>query len=196
MIVHSPHAKRLLRSALTLTLTGLAAPAFAHSGHGEGLMAGFLHPVGGADHVAAMVAVGLWAAFRGGKAVLAWPVAFIAAMMAGFALAPFLGALPGLEAMITSSVILLGAALALGFRAPVAVGAGVIALAGMAHGYAHGLELAGGALAFGTGFVVMTATLHAFGLGLGALALRFADARTVRIAGGAVAAAGLVLAMA
>ena len=81
MTVQSPHAKRWLRSALTITLTGLSVPAFAHSGHGEGLVAGFLHPVSGADHVLAMVAVGLWAAFRGGKAVLAWPVAFITAMM-------------------------------------------------------------------------------------------------------------------
>lgn len=196
MLAHHPRARCWLRPAVTAGFMLVAAPAFAHSGHGEGMVAGLFHPVGGADHVLAMLAVGLWAAFRGGNAVLAWPAAFVAAMIAGFAIAPVFGGLPGLETMIVSSVILLGAAIALGFRAPVAFGAALIGLAGMAHGYAHGLEVAGSPLAFAAGFAMATAALHGAGIGLGMLALRFADSRALRIAGGAVAAAGLVLAMA
>ncbi|MCZ8186039.1 MAG: HupE/UreJ family protein [Beijerinckiaceae bacterium] len=184
------------RLAVAAGLTLLAAPAFAHDGHGGGFAAGFLHPVGGADHVLAMLAVGLWAAFRGGNAIPGWPAAFVAAMLAGFALAPIFGTLPGLEAMITSTVILLGGALALGFRAPVAAGATLIALAGAVHGYAHGLEMEGNALAFGSGFALATAALHGAGIAFGLGLTRLASSRLLQAAGGLAAAAGLVLAMA
>ena len=52
--------KRIL-GAMALLLT--PAIAFAHPGHGDnGLIAGISHPIGGLDHLLAMVAVGLWAA--------------------------------------------------------------------------------------------------------------------------------------
>lgn len=189
-------ARHLYRTALTIGATVLAAPAWAHSGHGDGMVAGFLHPIGGLDHVLAMVAVGLWAAFRGGKAMIAWPAAFVAAMVGGFALAPVIGPVAHLETMIASSVVLLGAVIALGFRAPLALGAGIIALAGAAHGYAHGLEVQGNALTFGLGFAIATSLLHGLGIGFGVMAQRLTQPRVLRLAGGAVAAAGLVLVLA
>ena len=68
------NALALLAAALLLP-----APALAHIGDGlhHGLMAGFLHPFGGADHLLAMVMVGLWAGLSGGKARLALPGAFL-----------------------------------------------------------------------------------------------------------------------
>lgn len=49
--------KRIL-GALALLLT--PALAFAHPGHGDnGLIAGLGHPIGGLDHLLAMLAVGL-----------------------------------------------------------------------------------------------------------------------------------------
>ena len=48
-----------------------ASPALAHldpSEHGS-FAAGFTHPLFGTDHVLAMIAVGLWAALLGGRAV-------------------------------------------------------------------------------------------------------------------------------
>ena len=66
------------------------AAALAHPGHhhheAAPFMAGLSHPMGGADHLLAMVAVGLWAASIGGRAVWALPLTFIAAMIAGGAL--------------------------------------------------------------------------------------------------------------
>ncbi len=53
---------RLALTALPfLALAFGASPALAHAGHEHGLVAGFLHPLMGADHVAARVAIGLWA---------------------------------------------------------------------------------------------------------------------------------------
>ena len=47
----------------------LASPAlaFAHVGVGDpnGILAGLAHPLGGLDHLCAMIGVGLWAAQRG-----------------------------------------------------------------------------------------------------------------------------------
>src|ERR1700730_2978472 len=61
------------RTALRIAAALLAlAPtvAFAHPGHdGASLVHGFLHPLGGVDHIIAMVAVGLLAARLGGRAL-------------------------------------------------------------------------------------------------------------------------------
>lgn len=74
-----------LSAALLLTPTAALAHTGAHTGHAGGapLVAGLSHPLGGADHLLAMVAVGLWAAGIGGRAVWALPLAFVAAMVAG-----------------------------------------------------------------------------------------------------------------
>ncbi len=75
-------------AAAALGLLGAASPALAHTGHGDahGFIAGFMHPVGGLDHVLAMVAVGLFAAHLGGRALWAVPAAFVALMAVGGAL--------------------------------------------------------------------------------------------------------------
>ena len=52
------NVQKSILGALALLLT--PALAFAHPGHGEsGLMAGISHPMGGIDHLLAMIAVGL-----------------------------------------------------------------------------------------------------------------------------------------
>jgi len=91
--------KKLLTTALILSPT----VALAHPGHGFGLDAGVMHPLTGADHLLAMVGVGLWAAQQQGRARWALPLAFLTAMAAGFGFA-----VPVVEPMVMTSVILLG----------------------------------------------------------------------------------------
>ena len=59
--------------------------AFAHTGHGEtaSLFAGLQHPLSGLDHMTAMLAVGLLAALKGGRALWLWPLTFVGVMIAG-----------------------------------------------------------------------------------------------------------------
>ncbi|MFC7475271.1 HupE/UreJ family protein [Dankookia sp. GCM10030260] len=156
-------APLLLGAALLLPL-----PAFAHVGDGlhHGLLAGFLHPLGGADHLLAMVMVGLWAGLSGGAARLALPGAFLGAMLAGFALAAAGLALPGVEAGILASVVVLAVLALFAVRVPVVAAAGLVALAGLLHGQAHGIEMVGGAAPYAAGFLAATAALHAAGLAL------------------------------
>ena len=185
----------------TVSAAGFAAaatPALAHTGagaHVHGLAAGLSHPLGGIDHVLAMVAVGLWAGMVGGRAAWAWPAACVAAM-AGAALHRMSGfALPGVEAGIALSVVALGSLVALGARAPLALGAAACGLFAVAHGWAHGSEMpadAAGA-AYGVGFVAATAALHVLGLGLAAVGRTVVSPLAARVAGGGVALAWLAL---
>lgn len=166
----------------------IPSAAMAHPGHGFGVMAGFAHPFIGVDHLMAMIGVGLWAATLGGRAKLALPAAFLAAMALGAALVTNLGGV--VEPLVLASVILLGAAVALGLRAPLTVSLPLVAAMGLAHGAAHGLE--GYGAGFGLGMLAATAALHGLGLSLGLTAPRF----TLRLSGAAALVAGVTLAFA
>ncbi len=179
--------KKLLAALLLMPTAALA-----HPGHVEGspLVAGLSHPLGGVDHLLAMVAVGLWAAGIGGRAVWALPASFVAAMIAGGMLGAAGIVLPWVEPVILASSIVIGAAVALALRPGLAAVLPVVAVFGMMHGHAHGVEgPAEGLAAYAAGFALATAGLHGAGVALGRLPL-------ARWLGAATAAAGLALAVA
>jgi urease accessory protein len=157
-------------SISTAIFAAMTAPAFAHinpAEHGS-FAAGLSHPFTGADHVLAMVAVGLWAAQIGGRARWIVPASFVSMMAIGFLLAMNGIALPFVEPGILASVVGLGLLVALAIRMPVAVSAAVVGIFALFHGHAHGGELgAATPLSFAIGLMVATAILHAIGLGLG-----------------------------
>lgn len=144
------------------------ALAHAHAG----FVAGWLHPFTGADHLAAMLAVGVWSALALKRAWIA-PLAFVACLAAG-ALAGFAGlAVPAVEPMIAVSLLALGLLVALQQRLPAAVAAPLAGGFAFFHGAAHGSELAGAsALATLAGLLLASATLHVAGIGLGRAFLR------------------------
>ena len=164
------HRTALRIAAVSLAL--LPTIALAHPGHeGAGLVDGFLHPLGGIDHIIAMVAVGLLAARLGGRALWLVPASFVAAMTAAGLVASAGVALPYVETGIAVSVVVLGAIAVLGMAMPVAVAMGLVAFFAVFHGYAHGAEMPEtvSGLAYGAGFVAATALLHGVGIGLGLL---------------------------
>ena len=174
-----------------------ATPAFAHVGLGDhdGILLGFMHPVGGLDHVLAMVSVGLLAASLGGRALWLLPASFMTMMAAGGALG-FAGiALPGSEAAIAVSVLALGAVLALGLRLQLGVAMAMCGFFAIFHGIAHGSELPAqtSAIGFAAGFLSATLALHLAGIGLGVALSRLPAIGRVwiaRLGGAAIAAAG------
>lgn len=181
-------------AVLAASLTA-ASPAVAHIGSlGGGLAAGFTHPLFGADHVAAMVAVGLWGAFLGAPAIWLLPVLFPLAMAAGGVLGIVAVPLPGIETGIAVSAIVLGAMVAWAARPPLWIAAVLVGAFAIFHGHAHGAELPPGAdaVAFSAGFVVATGLLHLGGIGFGLLARWRIGRLAVRAAGAAIAAAGIV----
>ena len=190
--------KLLIKSvAIAGPLTLAAGAAHAHGGLGvaHGLVSGFTHPITGADHLIAMIAIGLWASMLGGKARWLVPSAFVVVMVLG-AVAAIAGfGLPIVEVMIVASVIALGALIAGGVKVPVAAATAIVAAFALFHGQAHGLEMPAnaGGLSYLAGFAVATALLHGLGLAVGQFGGRLLEGRAIRLTGGAVLAAGLAL---
>ena len=185
---------RTLKTLSALALAGAAPLAMAHvgadAGEHHGLAAGLWHPFSGLDHLAAMVAVGVWSASTARRTWLA-PLAFAFTLLVGALLAQGGLALPGIEPMIAASMLVVGLLLAARQRLPEAAGAALVAGFALFHGAAHGQELGG--LAALLGMVASTAVLHLIGLGLGH-ALRRQPLWWTRVAGALVALSGLNMA--
>lgn len=183
------------RLPFALVLVLLAGPALAHPGHDTtGFLSGFAHPIGGADHLLAMLAVGLYAAHRKDAARWMLPGAFLLAMLAGAGWSTLGFELPAVKASIAASVLVLGLLIAFLVRLPMAAALPLIAVFALFHGHAHHAEMGGvSVLAYTGGFVLATALLLAAGHGIGrwlpdtvpGLWLR-------RFAGGLIAGAGVV----
>ena len=184
-----------MKPSRAIVLTALclfAGAASAHTGNHviTGFTSGLTHPLLGLDHLLAMIAIGLWAAQQGGRALWAVPAAFVGAMLlgGGMSLAGLL--LPHVETGIAASVLVLG--LLIATRQQWAVKAGMAIAAGFAlfHGYAHGMEMpqAASPALYALGFVLATAFLHVAGIA-GSLVGRYA----MQAAGVGIAATGLAL---
>ncbi|QRG08058.1 HupE/UreJ family protein [Xanthobacter dioxanivorans] len=191
-----PSARVLLCGALAGLFAAVPlAPAFAHTGSGValGLVSGFLHPLTGADHLVAMVAVGLWGAQLGNPAIWVLPVTFPLVMAVGGVLGLLGVPLPFVEPVIALSGIALGVMVALAARPPLWVAAVMVGVFAVFHGYAHGRELpdAADAVAFAAGFVAATGLLHLTGILIGVLVRWEAGARAVRACGAAIGCVGL-----
>ncbi|MGB3831307.1 MAG: HupE/UreJ family protein [Mesorhizobium sp.] len=185
------------RKTISRALIGLGAmaaataPAQAHVGAGatSSFSAGFMHPLSGLDHLTVMVAVGLWAALKGGGAIWAWPAAFVGVMLAGAGLGMAHVPVPFVEPGILASVVALGLLVALAVDLPIPAGVAIIGVFALFHGHAHGTEVPenAGGLEYMTGFALATAALHAIGIGAGlASGIRY---RALTRATGAVCAA-------
>lgn len=187
-------ANMVARPLAIAVLVALATPAFAHTdGVAGGFLGGLAHPLQGLDHVAAMVAVGLWGAFLGPPAVYLLPIVFPLVMAAGGVLGILGLPVPGVEAGIAVSAVILGSMVALAARAPLGLAVGLVGAFAVFHGYAHGAELAPGAdaLAYSAGFVGATGSLHLLGIGFGLVARWPVGRYAVRAAGVAIALAGV-----
>ena len=185
-------------AALAATALGLlASPALAHgaSGPAASFMTGFLHPLGGLDHVLTMISVGTMAAVVGGRAMWTVPSAFVAMMMLGAVAGSSGMPLPLVEFGIGASIVVLGLATVFGRSLPEAAAVALAAVFAVFHGHAHGTEMGAtlSAAEYGAGFVVATSLLHAAGLcAARLLRSRFAafGARTVCLTGLTIASFG------
>jgi urease accessory protein len=164
---------RLILICCLALIGAVVSPALAHTGVGQtnSFASGITHPLNGADHILAMVTVGLWAVIAGGRAMLIWPITFVSTMLAGFTAAILGVQAPFVEPAIWSSVIILGAFVSLHVKTPVGVGAVIAGLFAFFHGHAHGAEAAAvSVIPHAAGFALATAGLHAAGIWLGLFA--------------------------
>jgi len=186
-------------SLLVLPVIMLFLPisAYAHTGIGNspGFFHGFNHPIGGFDHILAMVAVGIWGSQTGGKAARALPATFVAIMLLGYVLGITGVSIPFVEGGILTSVLILGVLIATAARLPLAAGLTIVGLFAVFHGHAHGTEMpfSVSGLAYGAGFAAATALLHLSGIATGVLLRKTAGARLIRYSGAAIAVAGVYM---
>jgi urease accessory protein len=143
----------------------------------------------------AMVAVGARSAQLGGRAIFFVPAAFVCAMAVGGTLGFEQLIVPGTEAGIALSVLLLGIAICWERKLALPFSALAVALFGISHGYAHGYEMpvAQNKWNYAIGILITTAGLHVAGAVGGLLLLeRPRGSILLRFAGAATAAAGLL----
>lgn len=173
----------------------VSSAAWAHTDHAQagGFLAGMLHPVGGFDHVLAMIAVGLWGAQLGNPARWALPIAFPLVMAFGGFLGLIGIGVPGVEFGIAVSAIVLGIAVLLAVRPPLWLATLMVGLFAIFHGHAHGTELPDGAsgLAYSAGFMLCTGLLHLTGIGLGMINRLPRGASAIRGLGALIGAGGI-----
>ncbi len=141
----------------------------------------------------AMVSVGLWGAFLGRPLIIALPVIFPTVMVVGAALAMAGVPAPPTEIGIALSVLLLGAAIAAAWRAPIWAACLIVGIFALFHGYAHGKELPSAAdpIGYAVGFVLATGLLHVCGIGIGLINNRPGGVIATRLLGGVVALSGV-----
>ncbi|PWW02276.1 urease accessory protein [Hoeflea marina] len=182
----------------TLTLVLTPSIAFAHTGvgHTTGFLHGFGHPIGGIDHILAMVAVGVFSFVLGGRAFRLVPAAFVSMMCVGFGLGINQVDVPFVELGIALSSVVIGGAAALGRPMPVGLAMALVGVFAVFHGHAHGAEMpeSTGGLSYALGFVAATAMLHATGIlaTLGASRLIGRHGRfSAQLAGGMFALGGV-----
>lgn len=157
---------------------------------------GLIHPLTGLDHIAAMLAVGLWALQFEGKARFVLPLTFMGVLALGGLVGTADQALPWIEQGIILSVLLPGLFLATALRPPLVVSASLIAVFAFCHGQAHGAEAPLGVSTslYASGFLITSSLLVLGGAALGLAWKNHPKPQRVRLAGVAltVTALGLI----
>jgi urease accessory protein len=186
-----------LRRLGLMALSVIASNAWAHvdadATHAHAtFFSGVLHPLSGIDHLAAMVAVGIWSALALRQAWVA-PVIFATAMGGGILLGSVGLDHLAIEPMIAASVLVIGVLVAARQALSVHVALVLISVFGLCHGAAHGIALQGSVTVTPmVGMLLATMVLHMLGVVMGQRA--FAQRVWLqRVSGGAFAALGVAL---
>lgn len=170
--------------------------AFAHEGDVGGFQAGITHPVLGFDHLLAMVSVGIISTQIGGKSIWTVPLTFVSFMVIGGILGMIDIGLFAIELGIALSVIVLGITIATNAKIPSMMIYGFVAMFGIFHGYAHGLEIPELATSWTyiVGFVIGTTALHIVGVTIGHFSEKVTNGEALlRHAGSMIAGMGVYI---
>lgn len=190
--------------AATFLLAGIGSAAAHHPMGGvtpttfmEGFLSGIGHPVIGIDHLAFIIAIGIAAAFvSGGLGIIA---GFIAASLLGVLAHVVELDVPLVETLVATSVIVAGAALAIGFTSARGVWLAIAIIAGLFHGYAFGETVVGaertviGAYLIGLAIIQAVVAIIAMIASRRFLVTADTSPLGLRAAGGALAVLGLFL---
>ncbi|MCQ8129844.1 HupE/UreJ family protein [Methylomonas rivi] len=138
-----------------------------------GLSHGFSHPLMGWDHLATMLAVGIWAAQLRGKAIWMLPLAFVGVMSLGSLAGAAGWSIPSLEGIILLSCAVFSLLITHKVRFSAKVNVMIVAFFAFFHGFAHGQEISASAslISYTVGFMLATLLLHGAGILVAKLAV-------------------------
>ncbi|GEA50263.1 urease accessory protein UreJ [Vibrio inusitatus NBRC 102082] len=148
----------------------LSTSAFAHSAESTaGFLEGVVHPMSGASHLLAMIAVGIISSRYGGATIWQIPALFIASLIAGLYLGESGVNIVHYQVSIACSLVLLGSLLIKPSTPNLLFMGGTAVLFGVFHGYAHGIEIGGliNPEGFRKGFFMGSVIIHIAGVVLG-----------------------------
>lgn len=136
-------------------LLAASSPSFAHTGHAmhTSFSEGFLHPLTGIDHLAALVLIGFFAASYSYKKSAQIIACFAAALMAGFFVGVEWSNASMVESLVAGSLIALPVALYAYRKTGAIKWLSVISIAAFSacHGLVQGAEAIGAVSEFGLG---------------------------------------------
>ena len=112
----------------------------AHGSHGNGVLAGFTHPIFGIDHAVAILAVGILGYILDSSSWYYLLLAFVVAMVTAGKFGIDNEATFFIEKVIAFSVLALGITIALDLKINLIAAMVILAIFGAFHGYAHGAE--------------------------------------------------------
>lgn len=145
--------------------------AFAHASEGSGFYDGLTHPIGGLDHLLAMLSVGILSTQIGHRHIWWVPTTFVTVMLVGGLVGLTKIGIPTVvvENGIVFSVILLGLVIAMGGKLNLGLTYLFVGAFGFFHGYAHGVEIPKLAEPqyYASGFVLSTIMIHIVGVIIG-----------------------------
>lgn len=133
-----------------------------------------MHPILGVDHLVAMILVGLVSSLRSKLTALLMPSVFLVSLLGGGIIGVAGSRWILNEVAIMGSIFLLSAAVLSRREVASEWSYGFVALFGLAHGNAHGVELPGHASAGGfiAGFICTSIALHVSGVAIAILSER------------------------
>lgn len=156
-------------SRAVIALLFIPTLVMAHGLQGTaGLVAGMLHPVSGADHLLAMLGVGILSVQLGGHRIWQIPSLFVSGLLVGGGLGIHGCSLIEIELMVALSLVVLGALIAFADKCVMSplLAFLFVSVFGLFHGNAHGLEIPAMATPalYVTGFVVVSIFIHVVGI--------------------------------
>lgn len=184
----------LLRTISLAVFLILPTLLLAHGSHGNGIVAGFTHPIFGLDHNFAILGVGIYSFISGNKRWFLYPILFLIAMIGGGLLGIENESNIVIEKIIAFSILVMGLFIAYRFDSNFALSALIIAVFGSVHGFAHGAEMPvdNTALKYISGYSIGTIVLSSLGVLIGKLTYSLGmDAKHLSIFGGVIAGLGI-----
>lgn len=172
--------KPLYQLSVYTFFTGLSMNVLAHEGglhHAlfhNSLVAGFMHPLTGMDHLVAMLIAGALLANAARSQFAVCTIVMLLALLSGTALGALFGAYAAIELLVMSSCFILSGVLLVKHRYEITAKSACALLCSffVAHGWAHGAELPSeNIMLFISGFLLAAIMLFALGM----LLMRFME---------------------